>query len=214
MNRDTHTDQPLPTATDSAGIAAAGARAGSTPTAAAHLQARLRPLLSALLAQVRRLRDTPLQFDVDLAALADQQWDRCQAALPEPQRADPVDWPLVTSALDRLVALALAGGCADEGPSAAQRQLLQPEPPSDLAEPIGHTAHPNPPGDASPLGRWITRFDAFVRGVDPCGLEILELRLDGCTDREIAERLGAGRRLVAATVGFMHAAWSGTTCQE
>lgn len=48
---------------------------------------------------------------------------------------------------------------------------------------------------------WLERLHASLSAADSRAAEILALRLAGWTDREIAERLGAGPRLVRRILG-------------
>jgi len=49
---------------------------------------------------------------------------------------------------------------------------------------------------ATSIESWLLRFYAAARTVDPQAMGIVGLRLDGFDDREIAERLSLGPRLV------------------
>jgi NAD-dependent dihydropyrimidine dehydrogenase PreA subunit len=54
-----------------------------------------------------------------------------------------------------------------------------------------------PPAPVSgPPTQWLDHLYAVARSVDLRAIEIVGLRLEGCADREIAERLGTGMRLV------------------
>jgi hypothetical protein len=57
------------------------------------------------------------------------------------------------------------------------------------------------------LAEWLTRFYRPLRAVHPSAIDILAMRLNGFGDREIAERLELGLRLVQHTVAAMRAEW-------
>jgi hypothetical protein len=142
------------------------------------LEETLRPLLQEMLARLRRYRDTPLQDGIDSAGIV-------QAALrlfsAGPSAAGPGHFPDLKSVqfvLDGLVARALGAGPLDRAGS-----------------------------NGAGLAGWLEHLHATLRAVHPAAVEMVGLRVEGCQDREIAERLGLGLRLLKRILRDLRAAW-------
>lgn len=143
---------------------------------------------------IRSAGHTPLQFRIDSAAIVDAALKRLSnggllGGLPEPAEAAAV--------LDSLVLDALA-----ETP---ERRDLQSSPPR-AGEPAAEAAGPIDGAAFRALAAWLERLYTGLRGVDPRAVEILGLRIEGLGDREIAEELELGLRLVRRLVLDMRAA--------
>ena len=134
----------------------------------------LLPLLRKILAFLRRVGETPLQSRIDAVGIARAVLGDCPSRLSGE----------VNGVLDDLVLRSLR------------------RPPSVPVEDPGAREAPAPADveaeerAVQSLAAWLDRFYVDLRTIDPRTFEILGLRLDGCTSREIAERLGLGLRLV------------------
>ena len=64
------------------------------------------------------------------------------------------------------------------------------------------------------LALWLEKFYEVMQDVHPAAIEIVGLRVDGCQDREIAERLELGLRLVKRVVHDIRAVRKRTTQEE
>jgi hypothetical protein len=160
-----------------------------------NLEVELHPLLQALLAHVRRARQTPLQFGIDSEGIV-------AAALKDlgssEGRSGPwEDGPIVTAALNKLV-----------------DRFLQNEPMSSVTEGRSPRLKPSTRRDSGdtnashPLANWLDCLYTTMSDVQPRAIEILGLRVEGFQDRDIAERLGLGLRLVKHIIEDMRVHWS------
>ncbi len=132
----------------------------------------LLPLLRKILAFLRRVGETPLQSRIDAVGIARAVLEDCPSSLSGE----------VNGVLDDLVLRSLR-----RPPSVPVEDPEVREAPADVeAEEKAVQA----------LAAWLDRFYVDLRTIDPRTFEIVGLRLDGCTSREIAERLGLGLRLV------------------
>jgi hypothetical protein len=132
----------------------------------------LLPLLRKILAFLRRVGETPLQSRIDAVGIARAVLGDCPSRLSGE----------VNGVLDDLVLRSLR-----RPPSVPVEDPEVREAPADVeAEEKAVQA----------LAAWLDRFYVDLRPIDPRTFEIVGLRLDGCTSREIAERLGLGLRLV------------------
>lgn len=122
----------------------------------------LRSLLLAMLAPIRRMRETPLQFEIDSRKIVEAALSQCPEAAEDLGEGPD---SLIES-LDRMTGRAIGRG--GDRP---------PEPPLRLAA-------------------WLDGFFSAMRELDPRAIEITGLRLEGFGDREIAERMETGLRLV------------------
>ena len=132
----------------------------------------LLPLLRKILAFLRRVGETPLQSRIDAVGIARAVLRDCPSSLSGE----------VNGVLDDLVLRSLR-----RPPSVPVEDPGVKEVPADVeAEERA----------VQSLAAWLDRFYVDLRTIDPQTFEIVGLRLDGCTSREIAERLGLGLRLV------------------
>jgi hypothetical protein len=165
----------------------------------------LQPLLEALLGELRRARETPLQFGIDSDGIVSVALKVFLAGDAEDGLRARLDWQSATVALDRLVA-----------------QFLQPQPvcgrdalddfeseAGTFSRVVGSNA-PDPPGGNAPthpLAVWLERFYTVMTEVQPRAVEIVTLRVNGFDVRDIAERLGLGLRLVKRIIQDMRTNW-------
>ncbi len=132
----------------------------------------LLPLLRKILAFLRRVGETPLQSRIDAVGIARAVLGDCPSRLSGE----------VNGVLDDIVLRSLR-----RPPSVPVEDPEVREAPADVeAEEKA----------VQSLAAWLDRFYVDLRTIDPRTFEIVGLRLDGCTSREIAERLGLGLRLV------------------
>jgi hypothetical protein len=61
------------------------------------------------------------------------------------------------------------------------------------------------------LANWLQHVNLVFQAIHPAAIDILGLRLEGHEDREIAERVGLGLRLVRRILQDMRLAWEPQT---
>lgn len=132
----------------------------------------LLPLLRKILAFLRRVGETPLQSRIDAVGIARAVLGDCPSRLSGE----------VNGVLDDIVLRSLR-----RPPSVPVEDPGDREATADVE--VEERA-------VQSLAAWLDRFYVDLRTIDPRTFEIVGLRLDGCTSREIAERLGLGLRLV------------------
>ncbi len=161
------------------------------PRAASPLEESARALLVEMLASVRHSRDTPLYFGIDAPRIVAAALEKTAAGLPA--NALPLEDPgCVLVAIDRIASGALA--CRDV--------LVE-----GVREPL--TAHTSGAAQAPALlVAWLGRAHRCMVGVHPLAADILGLRVEGETSREIAERLDLGLRLTERITADMRTAWA------
>jgi hypothetical protein len=172
------------------------------PEVDARMAGALQPLLQAMLVHLRRSRDTPLQFGIDAEGIVGAALNDFLAGLRQGDMDRWQDWRRVTQGLDASVRQALAS----ERPASPQ---------------AGHNPARATPSNREegaptlpPLVAWLERFYAVLHEVHPRAMEIVALRVEGFQDRDIAERLGMGLRLVRRIVEDMQTNWAQTTRKE
>ncbi|MEW6304789.1 MAG: hypothetical protein AB1705_15045 [Verrucomicrobiota bacterium] len=151
------------------------------------IEVRVASLLRELLAEARRSGDTPLQFGIDAPEIAHNALANLQTN--DPTVASTADWPLLRAGLETLVNRYLQEELprpGDEGPC----------PPPGREWPTAMAEASSPVNGFHPLTQWLEHLYRTLRGVHPRAIDILALRAEGYTDRDIAERLGMGLRLV------------------
>lgn len=160
----------------------------------------LRDLVQHLLNPIRRATDTPLQFEVNSAAIAEAALADYRAG-ESPAPLDPHDpWGAVTAALDTLILKSLDG---ETIPRSSESAIHADAPPGDgvvIGAEAGNAHHP--------LAAWLKRFFHVMRKVDHRAFEILGRRVEGLHDREIAAQLDLGLRLVKRITRDMRASWA------
>lgn len=171
-------------------------------TLAVKLQAEVDGLLGVLLGRLRGARETPLQFGIDSEGIvsatlkdrrvADMQFDSC------------ANGSFVTTRLDELITELLqpqrGSGRKNEVPmhSALSASLAMP---GQLATPTMRVT------SSHPLVHWLERVHTVLSNAQPRVVEIIAMRLEGFGDRDIAERLGMGLRLLRRIVADAQADW-------
>ncbi|MCI0626862.1 MAG: hypothetical protein L0387_35315 [Acidobacteria bacterium] len=185
------------------------------------LKEKLYPLLQALLAQLRRSRETPLQFGIDSEGIVTAAMKDFLAGVTDEQPGQWRDWQLVTVALDELIAQFLEPHCSSRREEAHLQfgirnsefgidwGLLRSVAPIEWrGTRTTNTASPHA------LVVWLERFYTVVREVQPRAIDIVGLRVEGFQDRDIAERLGLSLRLVKRIVQDMRVNWERVTSKE
>jgi hypothetical protein len=100
---------------------------------------------------------------------------------------DTSNWPTIQRVLDKLTEEAMADEVPDAGWWATGISPWDDE--STIVLSFGNEHLPE-------LANWLDRFHDTMNRVSPHAIPIWKLRLDGYADREIADRLGLGPRLV------------------
>lgn len=189
----------------------------SDASARADLEEKLQPLLQEMLAGVRRYLSTPLQEIIDSAgittvALRNMNLSNgdCESG-PDHLR----DWWTVKAVLDQLVERSLSDETPLVGWDKLAKQSSAHQPPHNAGGPALRLTHPTrDPDGTHPLAAWLEQFYTVIREVHSRAFEIVGLRIEGYTDRDIAERLGLGLRLVRRMISDMRLAWETATEEE
>jgi hypothetical protein len=148
-----------------------------------------------MLAPIRRSRDTLLQFEIDSRGIVATALENF---MQEGNASNRIQWPdgnTLVTALDSLIESALL----PEEPDHSIETFSPGAPPPTMQSRDRLSAEAGPPPDQSVslrLAAWLDSFFTLMRDVDHRALEILSLRLEGFKDRDIAEKLGTGLRLV------------------
>lgn len=154
----------------------------------------LRPLLEQLLARAGRLRETPLQFEIDSAGVALAVWSSFSAELSAADRHSLSDGARVCDALDLLVA------CALEDADSHVRVLSARE-----AKPAADSVREAVlDGPLVRVTQWFDELCGSLRETPFMAIEIVRLRVEGYEPRDIADRLGSGVRLVRRLLADTH----------
>ena len=184
------------------------------------LKDRFHPLLQALLVHLRRSRQTPLQFGIDSERIVGAALQEFFAGVADSDSHQWQDWHFATAALDELVAQCLRPQCGGHREGA----LIScgfPDPHSGFEMGLLASAAMTrecgaPTAEATPhsLVLWLERFYTLMSDVQPRAIDIVELRVEGFEDRDIAERLELGVRLVKQVVQDMRVHWGRVTGKE
>jgi hypothetical protein len=162
----------------------------------------IRLLMQRLMAEARRLKDTPLQFQIDGPGIVLSVWEDIWPQLAMRDRTLLADGELLCASLDELLAEACA---ADDAPAALDDFFPRSRVNSaDVEQPANSSSH-NP---LPRLAAWFDRGCAAIRFVHPQAIEVMSLRLEGYDARDIAERLGTGARLVRRLLAELRAGLS------
>lgn len=145
------------------------------------LAEQLRPLLKEMLACLRRHRDTPLQEGIDSAGIVQAAMRTVSAGPRASGSSHLADLEIDPAILDGLI----AGALRDE------HDLAESQPPVPSGGRLDRSA-----GNGAGLAVWLEQLHAELHATHPAAIEIVGFRVEGCQDREIAQRLGLGLRLV------------------
>ncbi len=172
-------------------------RPDATTGAQLDLEEKCRMALKQILTHARRAPDTPLRFGIDSEGIIHAVLNDLYTAQAEEDAGSSPDWEMTKAVFDVLLKQALL----DEPQRRAglNRPLIteQPYPSINAANGVSGRAGVRVNKKAQhPLAVWLERFYTAMRGVHPDAIEIVSLRTEDFTSREIAQRLGIGLRLV------------------
>lgn len=168
------------------------------------------PLFEGMLSHLRRSRETPLQFEIDsqgivTAVLIAVPLD----GIPAHETSPEADWKTLKGALDSLAARFLREEYANG--ETIGRDHGSSGPPSDR---LRHDDPGSPASLRGLLATWLERYYRLMREASPQAIDIAALRAEGYQDRDIAERLGLGLRLVRRIVREMRTNWEAGIDEE
>ncbi len=174
---------------------------------------KLQPLLREILSRARRARETPLQFGLDSAEIVDAAVNDFLAGSADAELSQLQDWEMVEAVFDILIERALRDDEAHDGtehrsPLTQQPRLGDSKVNEDAK---AHADEPPEENTQHPLVGWLKRSRALMQRVHPAAIQVVELRVNGYQNREIAERLGLGLRLVKRIVDDMRTSWERAT---
>lgn len=162
----------------------------------------LLPLLQALLAGASSARNTPLNFDEGSLQIVRFAWREFRPG--DIRDAEP-DVDAILAPLNALLAAMLQDEpTRAEIPAEARDSQCLPQR-WETRDGAAENESPGLPHEVR-MAAWLDRLSATLRGVDSQALEIVELRAADASNREIAERLGLGLRLVQRIVADVYAA--------
>lgn len=190
-----------------------GARQGDM-RAELYREEKIQPLLREMLSRARRARETPLQFGLDSAEIVDAAVNDFLACSADVELSQLQDWEMVEAVFDMLISRALRDDGAHHGTEHRSPLTQRPRFGDSTVneEAKAHADEPPEEEDTQhPLVGWLKRSRALMQRVHPAGIQIVELRVDGYQNREIAERLGLGLRLVNRIVDDMRTSWERAT---
>lgn len=153
---------------------------------------KIEALLLELLEPIRHSDDTLLHFEIDSRAIAEPVWENFVASLSREEVRQWENWEVIRNALSNLVRQTLDrhnGGTAIPG--------------------IDEEFHP-PCDEAAmqSLGAWFKRLVDLMQSIDQRTLQILALRIEGFSDRDISEKLETGLRCIQRIAREMQFAWN------
>ena len=159
------------------------------------LERLIRPLLQQMMTRADRFRDTPLQFEIDSAGITLAAWNSYVADVSTDDLPLLLDGERLCAALDHLIEQAFDDGelraAMARGEEAANRSG-----PCEDAPPV-ELAGPSMPGRRLQLlAEWLDRLCSSLRAVHARAIEVVGLRIEDYTARDIAQRQGTGLRLV------------------
>ena len=172
----------------------------------------LQPLLEALLGELRRARETPLQFGIDSEGIVSAALKTFLAGDADNGLAARDDWPSATMALDRLVARLLHPQADCESDA-----LIYSTSEGRALDRVAGSNRPDSPAAKAtthPLAAWLERFYTIMTEVQPRAVEIVMLRVNGFNARDVAERLGLGLRMVQRITDDMRTNWKRATGEQ
>jgi hypothetical protein len=179
------------------------------------LEQRLRPLLQDLLTRVRRTKETPLRFGVEDPGIVDAAVADFLAGDVDVELGRVQDWTVVQGIFDMLIERALDDDDTRQAPEHRPLCVEQPGPGHrDGNDPSTDSAEPPVQTGQHPLAAWLTRGRVLMQRVHPLAMEVVELRVQGRDNREVADRLGLGLRLVKRLVGDVRASFDAAIAES
>lgn len=172
------------------------------------LEEKLRSFLQAMLVGIRRHRETPLLAGFDSRGIVDSALQNCSTSDPQVILGHLQDSETVNAVFNLLVKRALiddldrpeASICLARGEQSNAAPAIARQRPNEKAP--------------HPLTVWLEQFYAVMSEVHPRALEIVALRVESYTNREIAQRLESTPRLVRRIVHDMQQAWQSAVEKE
>ena len=169
----------------------------------------VQPLLQALLAHLLRARATPLQFGIDSERIVSAALQECLGDAAGSTEAGERDWKSVTTVLDDLVTEVLQ-------PARPPCGRVNPGFGASLQQPVATNLSSGDCGikASHPFADWLDRFHAVMCERHPRAAEIVAMKVEGFEDRDVAERLKLGLRLVKQVAEDLHLDWLRATKRE
>ncbi len=161
--------------------------------------AGIQPLLEAMLARVRRAGDTPLQFGINGAEIAGNAWKEFIAEQPLPPGHHGENEARATAALNNLLDQILPHDSGTPERNGSVRC-------HDWARADGSSA--------STVAEWLERLYVAARLTHSRALELVDLRIRGFSEQDIAAQLGWGSRLVRRILSDLRAQRAATRGPE
>lgn len=162
------------------------------------------PLLRRMMVQARRLRDTPLQFEIDSSGIVLAAWSEFCLNVPPEARAPLRTGEQLCGALDLLIRQTLDAAGAAVGAGADRPRTTADDSNGQRAV---------APGPAlAMLAQWFDRLCLALQDVDAQAINVLALLLDGYDARDIARRVGRGARLIQRLLGEIRGAILSDDC--
>ena len=149
-----------------------------------------RPLLQQLIAEVRIARAAPLRFHADSETIAASAWRGFWPCLGENERRRIADGESLCEALDAVLGPVLSDVSFDASSGHVARDVRD-----DLCRRTCDSSTRDG-GHLPSLVRWFARLHAVLRTAGDLAVAAIVLRLEGYDERDVAERLGLGMRLV------------------
>lgn len=174
----------------------------------ADLEEKLRSFLQDVLAGIRRHRETPLLAGFDSRGIVDTALQKFSTSAPQVDLEYLQDSETVNAVFNLLIKRALVDDLDHP-----KLRLCLPDREQSNGAPA--TARQQRDGKAShPLTVWLEQFYAVMSEVHPRALEIIALRVEGCGNHEVAQRLESTPRLVRRIVHDMQQAWQSAVEKE
>jgi hypothetical protein len=144
----------------------------------------------------------PLRFGVEDPGIVDAAVGDFLAGDANVELSRVQDWTVVQVIFDTLIERALRDDETHKAPEHRPLRLEQPGSGNGGGnDPSAQTAEPAVQTGQHPLAAWLKRGRVLMQRVHPLAMEIVELRVQGRDNREVADRLGLGLRLVKRLVG-------------
>lgn len=170
---------------------------------------QLQPLLQELIARLRPYREAFMLEGVDCSSLAQTGLQAFLGKVPKKDQSLLQDWHNVEPILTLLVQRTLQKeGENSEAAGPAER--------GHGGESLNGAAGKEQTGEktSQALASWLERFQTILRSVHPKAIDMVDLRLDGHSNRDLAQRLGMGLRLVQRVFADMRQTWEKVTRKE
>jgi hypothetical protein len=170
------------------------------------LEATVRPLLHGMLRGLDRFRQTPLNLEIDCIGIVSSSIQMFAPGSPLRDAGVLEGGHGLIPALNAI----FVGALRDDLPPEETRSSPVSYPPAasedehhfDTGQSDRHDGV-----DVIPLAQWLEQAYRTMRAVDTRAIEIVRLRVEGYTHREIAQRLDLGLRMVLRMMADVRQAW-------